>query len=189
MSVKVRKEKRAKKPIDKETRISRTILLIGLCIVLIPCIALGVILVQAKSATNTPAIGSRFNGDLDPKITDANISSIETSLKGISGVESVEVDLVTATLRCYLDVSNSSSKGEIETIGQKAYDAVTKELSVSTYFTNTTSKRMYDLNIIVYNKIENDDGNAIQYEIVKNATSSTSYTKYVIDPDYEASSD
>ena len=65
--------KQVKNPRKKLSR-SALVLIIGLCIIGIPLLVYGGILLQAQLQTGTPIFGDRFVGDLDPAITDSQMS-------------------------------------------------------------------------------------------------------------------
>lgn len=48
--------------------------------------------------------------DLDPAIENSQITTINDSIKGISGVEKVDIILRTATFRVYVDVKDDISR-------------------------------------------------------------------------------
>ena len=89
----------AKKHKKKELDRSTVILITGLVLIAIPCLILGWILISASLDTGTPILGDRFQGDLDPAITSEQISQIETQVASEGSVDSVTVELATATLR------------------------------------------------------------------------------------------
>ena len=143
----------AKKHKKKELDRSTVILITGLVLIAIPCLILGWILISASLDTGTPILGDRFQGDLDPAITSEQISQIETQVASEGSVDSVTVELATATLRIYVDAADSLSEEEATALSQTVYQDVTSVLPESTYFTSTSSKKMYDLEIHVYNDL------------------------------------
>lgn len=143
----------AKKHKKKELDRSTVILITGLVLIAIPCLILGWILISASLDTGTPILGDRFQGDLDPAITSEQISQIETQVASEGSVDSVTVELATATLRIYVDAADSLSEEEATALSQTVYQDVTSVLPESTYFTSTSSKKMYDLEVHVYNDL------------------------------------
>lgn len=143
----------AKKHKKKELDRSTVILITGLVLIVIPCLILGWILISASLDTGTPILGDRFQGDLDPAITSEQISQIETQVASEGSVDSVTVELATATLRIYVDAADSLSEEEATALSQTVYQDVTSVLPESTYFTSTSSKKMYDLEVHVYNDL------------------------------------
>ena len=127
--------------------------------------------------TGTPREGSRFDGDLDPAITDANIESLKTKLDALSSVENLEVVLSQGQLRIFIDTVDTLSEEQVDSLLTSAYNAVNSELPISTYFTATESKKMYDLQINIYtsptaSEIGDDAGR--QYKLLhKNSAEET----------------
>ena len=67
-----------------------------------------------------------------------------------------------------VDVVDTLEKESIEALLDDIYNIVDNAASVSTYFTASESKKMYDLSIDVYNIISKED-NAIHYNLTKNS--------------------
>ncbi len=129
---------------------SAIVLIVGLIIIAIPvCIFVGILGISAMQ-TGTPREGSRFEGDLEPAITDANIESLKTKLDALSSVENLEVVLSQGQLRIFIDTVDTLSEEQVDSLLTSAYNAVNSELPISTYFTATESKKMYDLQINIY---------------------------------------
>lgn len=142
------------------------VLLVGIIVILIPLLIFGGILLSAALETGTPVVGSRFNNDLEPAITSSQTSTLESSIKAISGVENCEIVLKSAQYRINVDTSDSLSDSEVNSLAVEVYNAVNNTLPVSTYFTATDSKKMYDLAINVYTKLEEPH---IYYLLTKNS--------------------
>ena len=81
-----------------------------LIIILIPVVIVGYVLLTSIGGQNHPVEGSRFSKtDLDPAITDDNISSLESALSNIENVDKVSVNLLSATLRVHIDLVDSAT--------------------------------------------------------------------------------
>lgn len=173
--------KQVKNPRKKLSR-SALVLIIGLCIIGIPLLVYGGILLQAQLQTGTPIFGDRFVGDLDPAITDSQMSEIETELGSLSKVESVNIELTSAQMRVNIDTVDSITTEDLEAIIKEAYDIVNKKLPISTYFTSTDSKKMYDLAINAYNYIDSEDEGMNYVLLTKNAKMSTYSVQVVSKP-------
>ena len=160
----------------KRKRLSKSalVLIIGLLIIAIPVIIFLAILGIAALQTHSPREGSRFDNDLDPKITNSDVSSLEDTLKSISSVESVEVVLSEGQLKIFIDTSDSLTEEQVDSILTDAYNKVNSKLPVNTYFTATDSRKMYDLQINVYTTPEASPigaTNSRQYKLLhKNST-------------------
>lgn len=61
------------------------------------------------------------------------------------GVDSVEVNLISATLRINIDTKDNASSSKVKSIMNEAYDKVNDILPIKKYFTNNDSDKMYDL--------------------------------------------
>ncbi len=122
-------------------------------LVLIPALVLSVISIKAALNTGTPLFGNRYYGDLDPSISSAQMETIKTNVKAIGNVESVEINLQSATLRVNIKTSETVTADQYAVVYQGVYDQVIAVLPVADYFTANpdTSKNQYDLEINVFN--------------------------------------
>ncbi len=168
-----KKENQKEKKSGKKGKLdlSSWIIIVGLIIIAIPCIAFAYILLSAQSATGSVITGDRFTGDLDPAITEEQKTSIVSEAEKIEGVESAEVVLKSATLRIYLDTMDEMTPEAAEGIANEAYAKLTEICDESTYFTQTASKKMYDVEIHAYNLEENRDSDEFVYVIVNKSSS------------------
>ena len=173
--------KQVKNPRKKLSR-SALVLIIGLFIIGIPLLVYGGILLQAQLQTGTPIFGDRFVGDLDPAITDSQMSELETELGSLSKAESVNIELTSAQMRVNIDTVDSITTEDLEAIIKEAYDIVNKKLPISTYFTSTDSKKMYDLAINAYNYIDSEDEGMNYVLLTKNAMMSNYSIQVVSEP-------
>lgn len=155
------KKKKASKKNDRSTKI----LIVGCVLIAIPFLILGWILISASMNTGKPINGDRFMNDLDPAIKKEQISEVESKIKSEASVESVKVELVTATLRVYVDAENSITEEAATALAKKAYDDVASVLTMNTYFTSSNGKKMYDLEIHVYNSLDKAGSDSYVYVI------------------------
>ena len=88
------------------------------------------------------------------------LSAKEKSAMKLDGVESVEVNLISATLRINIDTKDDASSAKVKSIMNEAYDKVNDILPIKKYFTNNDSDKMYDLEVHVYNFIPDDKHSA-----------------------------
>ncbi len=178
--------KRAKRRLSK----SAIVLIVGLIIILVPCFIFGGILLSAALQTGSPIFGDRYDGDLEPKIADDDLGRVESAVSSISGVQDVTTTLISGQLRVNVDVDDALTSDEINALLPQMYEAVDGVLSVSTYFTSTEDKKMYDLAINVYNFVDAEDENMIYYIVTKNAMMDNYSTQLVSEPiDAELASD
>lgn len=153
---------------------SDAILILGVLVIMIPVIYLLSILLGAAKVSNVPINGNRFEGERTVEITTDQMSSLEAEIEKISGVEDCKTELRVATLRVYVDVSDSLSKEEYEGLLMQVYEKIDSALPVGTYFTASGSVRQYDLEIHTYNSLELKEGEEFIYRIlVKNSNMET----------------
>jgi flagellar basal body-associated protein FliL len=164
-----KKEKKAKKKGRLDA--ASWIIIIGLLIIAVPCAAFLYILLSAQAATGTAISGDRFTGDLDPAITETQMANVVTSVETIEGVESAEMILKSATVRVYVDTLDEMTPEVAEGIANQAYEKLTAECDPSVYFTQTASKKMYDIEVHAYNLTENRDSEEFVYVILSKSSS------------------
>lgn len=145
------------------------VLLVGIIVILIPLLIFGGILLSAALETGKPVEGSRFTNDLNPAISNSQTSSLESSIKAISGVEDCEIVLKSAQYRINVDATDSLSDSQVKELAVNVYNTVNSTLPVSTYFTATDSMKMYDLAVNVYTQLEEPH---IYYLLTKNSNMS-----------------
>ena len=160
------KQVKGKKKLSK----GALVLIISLIIILIPCLIFGGILISAALESGKPVDGNRFKGDLNPAITSSNTSNIKNSIEALSGVEKCDIELTSAQYRVNVDTVDTLTDKQIEDLCVDIYNIVNKELPMATYFTASSSEKMYDLAVNVYNKI---DDNNIYYILTKNSKMDT----------------
>lgn len=154
------------KKVKEKKRLSRSalVLIIGLVIILIPCLVFAGILLSAALETGRPINGQRFSNDLPNKITDSDISSLESEISSISGVEKAEIGSVeTGQLKIMVDVADSTSDEQCQEICNSVYNKVIAKLPAAQYFKATDSYKNYDLAIHVYNQIAQEKADYDKY--------------------------
>lgn len=163
-------------------------IVLGLLIVvlLIPIIMLAAILVTSLEDSSQPVVGSRYQNELDPAITEENITSLENALV-FDGTDSIEVNFKTARVAILIDTSDDMSADSISTLIQQVYAKVNEVLPIETYFTNRSEGdsyvKMYDLQIDAYNVISGD--NQIHYVLTKTGAQSEPLLELVSSPKNE----
>lgn len=196
---KIEKIKTEKKPENKKVSgnkgkkkisASTIIIIVGILVICIPFVILGSILISASKATGTPVLGNRYENDLNPAITEEQLTAIESKVASDNQVESVNVKLVTATLRIYVDMQDSLNEEEASALANSVYEAVTSTLDVNTYFTKTGTKKMYDLEIHLYNNMDLSGSEQYLYLITTKNSSMSEMSIQVVsspkDPDVAA---
>ena len=96
-------------------------------------------------------MGNRYDGDLDPAITRSMLEQVESTVKNVPGIEKAFTSMPTATLRVYADIADDANAEAASAKANEIYAAVASVLDPNVYFTQTDTKKMYDLEIHVYN--------------------------------------
>lgn len=171
------------------------LLWVTLVVILIPCLLMLYIIIGSHRSSNSPVEGDRFDGTLNPAITEEDRTALQSSLN-LDGVESVSVNLTSATLRVIINTQDDLSEAAITDIMNTAYDTVIAKLPVETYFTNKTEgstvSKMYDLEVEVYNIIPaNNEQKASQIHMtrIKNSAAESDVTSILSSPKNEEISD
>ena len=148
-------------------------LLFWVCLILLaaPFVVLGWILLSSQMDNNTPVLGSRYEGDLDPAITKSQLQEVTTAIANIDDIESSDVQLATATLRVYINARDNADEETVKAKASKAYEVVSGILDPNVYFTQQDGKKMYDLEIHVSNLLERGDNPNFIY-VIETKTSS-----------------
>ena len=156
---------------------------LSVVVILVPLLLLGYIYLSTKENAGIPTVGSRFDNELDPAITEEQVDQIKQSLT-FDEAEHVEVNLKSATVRVTIDLEDKAGNKTVTSVMNEAYDKVTKVLPVETYFTNKDETKMYDLEVSVYNFIpeeDNTDGWVYKTKI-KNASAKKAFTDVLSKP-------
>lgn len=180
----IKKDTDLNKTVKKKRKLSKPaiFLIVGIIIIVVPCLIFGGILLSSAMNTGTPIFGDRYEGDLDPAITSEDMSKIKGEIEALEGVESVDVVLPSGQLRVNINTDDSLSKDEIKELINSAYEIVKADLPLETYFTSSDTKKMYDLAINAYNFINAEDDGMIYYELTKNAMSENEIIQLVSEP-------
>lgn len=135
------------------------VLVLVILLLFIPIVILGAVLLSSLEDSSKPVVGSRFEQELDPQITEENVKSLEEALK-FEGVDQVEVNFKSARVAILIDTKDDASAKQIKKFVNDAYSKVDEILPIKTYFTNKVEGdqhiKMYDLQIDAYNYIEGD---------------------------------
>ena len=182
MSRKKNDKKETKKNAGKQSHI---LVWIAAAVILIPTRLVGVVVMTSTENSGTPVVGSRFSEtDLNPAITDDQITQIEAAMKELDYAESVEVNLKSATLRINIDLDDIVDEVDeelVKKLASQAYDKVDAILPVETYFTQQSDAKMYDLSINVYNYSSFDEEHTEDHWIYVCLTKTSASEKSVVD--------
>lgn len=174
-NVKSVKKVNHRKNIRKKKRQNRTaaVFWVVLIIFLIPFFIFGWILLSAAMDTGSPILGSRYENDLNPAITKADMDTIKSNVASLAGVEKSDVQLATGTLRVYAKIADSSSEADADSTASAVYNTVTSVLDPSTYFSQHDGEKMYDLEVHVYNLDQDRNSDSFVY-VIETKTSNMS---------------
>ena len=162
------KMKRKRLASNKPTGQGHKLVWFTVIIIMIPVVIVGYVLLASLGGQNRPVEGSRFSKkDLDPAITDDNISTLESALSNIENVEKVSVNLLSATLRVHIDLIDSATDDVASAAINSAYSVINEQLPIDTYFTNKDGSKMYDLEIDSYNYLIDDTHTADGWTYLK----------------------
>lgn len=165
----IKKKQKAKKV--GKSRYSLIIILVMLVLLAIPVYILGDILYNAYIRQGVPIVGDRYEGDLEPAITKDQLNSIKASIEEFQEAEEVSVNVQTSTLKIFVDVKSDVLSENYEGIVTRAYESVLQTLPKETYLTGVGAKKMYDLEISVFNQINRVEGEAFYfYHLTKTST-------------------
>lgn len=158
-------------------------------VILIPVVIVAVLLLTSIEDSGEPVTGDRFDNHLVNEIDNKKVKEVENNL-AYNNVDSVQVNLKSATLRVLIDANDAVDASGIEALANDAYNKVTAVLPVDQYFTNVASNdgtaKMYDLEIHVYNFVPTDEMGGQLYAIrYKNAPNKESGFNWVSVPKNE----
>jgi hypothetical protein len=153
------KKKTVKKKTISKIHWPTVILILSLVLLAIPTVVIGKVLYDAFAATGTPLFGNRFEMDLDPAITQEQLTELEIKISSEELVEKVSITLISASLRISVDVSDDITLEQLTPLATTLYSHVVTVLPVETYFKMNEKSKMYDLELHIYNSLElkNDD--------------------------------
>lgn len=151
------KRKRVSKPKRQKVKQGHKLVWLTLVILMVPVLVIGYVLLTSARESDQPVEGNRFGAnDLNPRIQQSQLSSIQGDLMGIGGMETATVDLKSATLRVHLNMVDAADEATLEAAANQAYDIINNYLPIETYFTNTAEGKNYDLEIDSYNYLVDD---------------------------------
>lgn len=170
----------------KKKRKPHIVLWLVILVLFVPCVIAGAVLWSTLEDSSQPVVAKRFDNELNPAITETQLEALKTSLQD-ERIESVQVNCISATVRILINTTDEVTQWEIEELVSKAYTTVNEQLPIDTYFTNTDSTKMYDLEIHVYNVMQGD--NKIYYVCTKTAGAENYVTDNVALPKNQEISD
>lgn len=126
-------------------------------VLMIPVCYFLYLLYQASQESNVPILGDRIKDSIIYNIKDEDLSSINSQVTQLDGVEKVEVNLSVETLRILVDYDDTYTKDQYKQLCTDIYQIVDGQIPVATYFTRDGDFKQYDLEIIVYDNMELED--------------------------------
>jgi hypothetical protein len=168
------------KSVKTKKKLSRSalVLIFGLIIIAVPVIIFLSILGISYLNSGSPRDGSRFEGDLDPAITNADLDSLQSDIEGLGTFDEVTIICKEGQLKIFIDTPDSYTEQQVDSLLTAAYNKVNSRLPVSQYFTATESKKMYDLQINVYTTSEASEieaANSRQYKLLHKNSAEDAY--------------
>lgn len=141
------------------------ILILSLVLLAIPTVVIGKVLYDAYAATGTPLFGNRYDMDLDPAITEEQLTELKIKIESEELVEGVTVTLISASLRISVDVRDDITLEQLTPLATTLYSHVVTVLPVETYFKLNETSKMYDLELHIYNSLELKEDESYKYLI------------------------
>lgn len=166
-------ENKTKTKLKRKISLGGYVLLLSVGVSLVAAAYFGWTLFEVWNRTGTITVGNRFLLQLDPPITTEQLTTIRTQLAETTNVEESSVNLNSATLRITVLINKDLTLEELQTTIVALKDLVNTTLPISTYFTDTDSNKMYDLEIHVYNDKDHTSTETFVYRyfvLVKNGT-------------------
>jgi len=166
-------ENKTKTKLKRKISLGGYVLLLSVGVSLVAAAYFGLTLFEVWNLTGTITVGNRFLLQLDPPITTEQLTTIRTQLAETTNVEESSVKLNSATLRITVLINKDLTLEELQTTIVALKDLVNTTLPISTYFTDTDSNKMYDLEIHVYNDKDHTSTETFVYRyfvLVKNGT-------------------
>ncbi|MDP2813558.1 MAG: hypothetical protein Q8N92_03830, partial [Erysipelotrichaceae bacterium] len=141
------------------------ILILSLVLLSVPTVVIGKVLYDAFAATGTPLFGNRYDMDLDPAITEEQLTELKIKISSEELVEGVTATLISASLRISVDVKDDITLEQLTPLATTLYSHVVTVLPVETYFKLNETSKMYDLELHIYNSLELKEDESYKYLI------------------------
>ena len=159
---------------------SNIVFALGIAFVLIPSLIIGGILLQSSLQTGSVIAGNRFNNDLEPEITKDLVGLTEEAIIALPNVTVNEINLKAATLRITVTIPSGLDEESKRELVQDIMDKINGVVPFSEYFTATDTKKMYDLEVNIIDKV--GDTHTTYIQVVKNANMETFSVQDLLTP-------
>lgn len=150
------------------------VIIVSLIIIAIPASFLGYHIISATTQTGKPIFGNRFKGDLGAKIEETQLVALEKLALENPLVESAEYSVISATLRANVLMKADVNKEDYKAVSESLYENIKQQLPVETYFTKTSTEKMYDLELNIYNTLSPSEEKPFIYYMMSKSSSSES---------------
>ena len=160
-----------KKKKGSKLNFSNIVFALGILFILIPTTVIGVILLQSSMQTGNVIAGNRFANDLNPAITEDLQNLGKEAMQSVSGVEVVEMNLKAATLRLTVTLPSDKDEANYMSLIESSLCKLNEAIPFDTYFNDTDSMKMYDLEVNYVDALDNTK--SIYYQVIKNANMET----------------
>lgn len=147
------------------------VIIVSLIVLLIPAIFFGYHIITASIQTGHPIFGNRFSSDLSQKIEENQIKTLSSNIQSIDNIESVEVNLISATLRININVNDDLSKDSYPQLAENIVETLESVIPQETYFTATDSDKMYDYEINIYNTLQPSENTPLIFYVSSKSSS------------------
>jgi hypothetical protein len=166
-------EKKTKTKRKLKITLGGYVLLFSVGVSFLALLYFGFTLLEVWNRTGSVTVGNRFLLQLDPPITTDQLTTLREQLADTTNVEESTVNLNSATLRLTVLINPDLTVEELQTTIVSLKDLVNATLPIDTYFLDTDTHKMYDLEIHVYNDKDYTDTETFDYHyfvLVKNGT-------------------
>ncbi len=157
---------------------SKLMILVICSLFLVLIIFAGIVVSDAFFNRGSVVIGNRFDHDLDHKISDTQLNTINQEISKLANVKSVEVSNSSALVRVLVEVNDSVKVDDATKLVDSVYALVLKSLPVDKYFSRHDAVRNYDLEINVY--AGGSNGHSLLVNGIKNSSMSELITKVLV---------
>lgn len=155
----------------KKRSIASIVIIVSLIILAIPASLIAYTGITSLMSRGKPIVGKRFSNDLDPKIDQKSLDTIEKELSVVLNDSKVSVTLKSATLRVSV-LDETLTEGNMLDAQETIYGIITATLPEEEYFTKSGTKKQYDLEINTFNQLkvtEETQDSYVYGEYIKNS--------------------
>lgn len=149
---------------------SKKTMIVLLVLILTPVVIFSGILIRDSLQKGTPIIGSRNKNQLEHTLSSEQLKQIEDGIKE-DMILSQSVNLKASTLRMSIKVSQELDGATMMALAERIYAKVDEIAPIETYFTNSEDNKQYDLEVVLYNDVEDKESSDFwMLEILKTSS-------------------